>query len=68
MLTGQSKQACLRREVSTDHEAHSRSSGGRRRAGVSISARRASVEDVLEVEAGHVKHDRIHAQALSERT
>ena len=45
MLTSQSKRACLRREVPTDHEAHRRSSGGCRRAGVSISARRASVGD-----------------------
>ena len=67
MLTGQSKRACLRREVLTDNEARSRSSSGCRKARVSISAPRASVGDVLEAEAGHVKHARIHAQALSKR-
>ena len=41
------KRACLRRETRTDHDAHCRSSGGCRRAGVLISARRASVGDVL---------------------
>ena len=47
MLTGQSKRACLCREVSNDHETHGRRSGGCRRAGVLISARTASVGDVL---------------------
>ena len=40
------KQACLCREVSTDHETHGRRSGGYGRAEVLISARGASVGDV----------------------
>ena len=63
MLTGESKRACLCREVPTDHEAHSRSSGGCRRAGVLISARKASVGGVPEAESGHAKHARIHSEA-----
>ena len=38
MLTGRSVQACLSRDVPTDHEAHGQRSGGCRWAGASISA------------------------------
>ena len=65
VLTGQSKRACLRREVSTDHETHGQRSGGcGRRAGALISAR----EALAGVHPGgrsrtREAHTHIHSQA-----
>ena len=53
------KRACLRREVPTDREAHSRNSSGCRRARVQVSARSAFGGRRPEAEARHVKHARI---------
>ena len=53
-------QACLRRELPTDHEA--RSHAPLRRVATTELRR----ESTLEAEVEHAKHDRIHTQALSE--
>ena len=59
MMTGQSMQACLRREVPTDHEAHSQAQRRQLRRVATTELRR---ERAPEAEAEHAKHDRIRTQ------
>ena len=62
MLTGQSMQTCLRRELPTDHEARSHEQLRR------VATTELRRESTLEAEVEHAKHDRIRTQAPSEES
>ena len=59
MMTGQSMQTCLRREVPTDHQAHRQAQRRQLRRVTKTELRR---ERTPEAEAEHAKHDRIRTQ------
>ena len=71
MLTGQSKRACLRRQVPIDHEAHGQRGRGLQQksrstdlcSGVGTTQLRWDAHP--EAEANRTTHARIHARALS---
>ena len=67
MLTGRSAQACLSREVPTDHEAPAAAEKRERSCRALLRSRDDPRECTPEAKAEH-RHDRVYAQALSEGT